>query len=248
LIPIYPENSCTVSCESDCAPDLEAFETESTNSSSSVLASLLRQLDSPEMVESVPSVQEADKESSESTALDYQDFYATAAVPHNSQEKNVEPETGLSDRVQFLFENPLLLQDLVIEEKARCFDQEIDLTFPTDKKCQMVLWTRLQRAYHSDRFCMRLTKRADEAVVLLMSWANVGRFSTISTDVKQVTNWNGVPPFVQELMNPVNSSDESAKYAFLLYDGYHGWELAGYTATSHLAPIAEEEQELNDVS
>lgn len=247
LIPIHPENNHNVIYESDSAPDLDPFDNESNNSSSSVLASLLKQLDSPAMAENVPSDQEAEKESYESTALDYEDFYAAAANPHSLQEKEIESETGLSERISFLFENPLLLQDLVIEEKARYFDQNIDLPFSTDMKCQMVLWTRLHRAYHSGRFCMRLTKRADEAVVLLMNLDNVSNFSTISTDVKHVTNWNGVPPFVQELMSPLNSADGFSKYAFLVYDGYHGWELVGYTTTNHSAPCTEE-QDSNNVS
>ena len=95
--------------------------------------------------------------------------------------------------------------NLIIEEKARCFDLRINLPIPTDQTCQAILWSRLRRAYQSEQFEMRLTRRNDETVVILNSLAFASQFSTFSTNVKNVRDWTGVPSFVQELIQPRDS-------------------------------------------
>ena len=143
---------------------------------------------------------------------------------------SMESEIELS-RIKFLLDDPLVLQNLIIEEKARCFDQSINLPIPTDQTCQAILWSRLHLAYLSVRFEMRLTRRNDETVVILNSLAFASQFSTFSTNVKNVRDWTGVPSFVQELIHPSDNSDSANKYVLLIYEELYGWELIGCIPT-----------------
>ena len=116
----------------------------------------------------------------------------------------------------------------MIEEKARCFDESINLPISIDQTCQVILWSRLHRAYLSDRFEMCITRRNDETVVILNSLAFTTQFSTFSTNVKDLRDWTGVPSFVQELIQPSESAD---KYALLIFDELYGWVLIGCLPT-----------------
>ena len=149
----------------------------------------------------------------------------------------MESEIELS-RIKFLLDDPLVLQNLIIEEKARCFDLSINLPIPTDQTCQAILWSRLHLAYLSDRFEMRLTRRNDETVVILNTLAFASQFSTFSTNVKNLRDWTGVPSFVKELVQPLVYSDCAYKYALLIYDEIYGWELIGCLPTFD-SPIPE---------
>lgn len=270
-MPIRPEN---VYSESESWPENDRMECESTGSSDGFLSSFLNRLESPVLDENVappvlevtdspdgclssflnrlesPVVGENDTtpvqetDNGNSNSLDYEDFYATAVSSVSCE--SAETDTGFS-RLQFLLDDPLILQDLIIEEKARCLDQDVDLPFPADQKCQAILWSRLHRAYQSERFQMSLTRRFDEPVVMLSSLANAAHFSTFSTNVKDVRNWTGVPSFVKELICPLNALDCAAKYALLIYDAFHGWELIGCLPT-FASPVSEKDEEVCDVS
>ena len=146
--------------------------------------------------------------------------------PCSLLDSDIEPS-----RIQFLLDDPLILQNLIIEEKARCFDLRINLPIPTDQTCQAILWSRLRRAYQSEQFEMRLTRRNDETVVILNSLAFASQFSTFSTNVKNVRDWTGVPSFVQELIHPSDNSDSANKYVLLIYEELYGWELIGCIPT-----------------
>jgi hypothetical protein len=121
------------------------------------------------------------------------------------------------------------LQDLVIAEKSRAFDQDIDLSPPVGQPCQLVAWNRFRNIYLTGRVHIRFKESSDpleESFVLVMRPEDQLRFCHLSKDVKTITDWTQAPPFLTDLVNPL-SSDKFAGYALLIYDASLSWELAG---------------------
>ena len=142
------------------------------------------------------------------------------------QETNIEPSNTPSS-FQVLLEDPLLLQDLVIKEKQREFDQDVNLENYTSEPCQLVEWNRLRRVFHSNRIHVRLKFTEMPAIVQVMRPSDQYSFSNSgTTDIREITDWTGVPSCVEKLIEPQNSPHESG-YTLLNYDAIHGWVLLG---------------------
>ena len=176
-------------------------------------------------------------EASEEPMLSFEDFYLLSG-PSNSSNQSVSPGETPS-RIQHLLDDPLILQELVIIEKSRSPNQDIDLNPPAVHPCHLITWSRFRDHYLSDRIHIRFKQSSDisveESMVLVMRPEDQLRFCHMSKDVKVLTDWTHAPPFLTDLVNPL-SSDKFAGYALLIYDTSHGWELAG-----RLTPFSEYE-------
>ena len=169
-----------------------------------------------------------EKPSEEQPMLSFEDFYLLSG-PSNSSNPSLSPGGETPSRIQSLLDDPLVLQDLVMAEKSRAFDQDIELSPPVGQPCQLVAWNRFRNIYLIGRVHIRFKQSPDpleESVVLVMRPEDQLRFCHLSKDVKAITDWIQAPPFLTDLVNPL-SSDKFAGYALLIYNTSLGWELAG---------------------
>ena len=154
------------------------------------------------------------------------DTMETSAVEGEQIEYQETPESSTPSNFELILNDPLLLQDLVLKEKEREYDQDINLEHPLEEPCQLVEWNRLRRILFSNRIDIRV-KFTEDPIVLVMRLIDL---SYDSTGIRDITNWEGVPSFVKDLIEPEDSSEGVGGYAILNYDTNNGWVLLGCLA------------------
>ena len=139
----------------------------------------------------------------------------------------VEEEYLVDDRLQFLFEDPILLQDAVCEEKGRASSYELDLKMyqTSQRSFQVVTFDRLRRIYKAGLLSIRLDNNTLQAIVT--SPVDASRFVSSSIEISQISsNRTDVPPIVTELLSTLDVTDHPPRYILLLYNVVHNcWEL-----------------------
>ncbi len=138
-------------------------------------------------------------------------------------------EECIADRLKFLYEDPLLLQELVFQEKCRASSNELDLNmYLTSRRyVQVVTFCRLRRIYHAGLLSIRLHKSKPSVLVTMPFDAY--RFASTSTEINQLSSdWTQVPSLVTELLSALDVSNDPTRYTILLYDVMQEcWELVG---------------------
>jgi len=127
---------------------------------------------------------------------------------------------------QFLFNNPLLLQNLLSWEKLIPLDQlEIDWVLHPDRPVvQTVSLIRLQRSYLAARFHVRITS---ESRVLAMPSNLVFPYNSLnSVDLNNLSDSDVIPQVVEEFFTV--SED---RYMLLLHHSESTWEMIGCLST-----------------
>ena len=148
-----------------------------------------------------------------------------------------------STGLQLLLEDPLLLQDLVAEEKRRSLDEQIDLEPPIDNQPLRVIgWYRLSLAFSLFEVHIKVIDSSDqEPVVLVIKLDAVDINSSKLVDLRNVKNMTRVPSYVAELLTgeEQHTTDYSTGFILLSHNVSHGWEMAGYldpSASSQSSP------------
>lgn len=148
-----------------------------------------------------------------------------------------------STGLQFLLDDPLLLQDLVADEKRRGLDDQIDLEPPIDNQPLRVIgWYRLSLAFSLFEVHIKVIDSSDqEPVVLVIKLDAVDINSSKLVDLRNVKNMTRVPFYVAELLTgeEQHTTDYSTGFILLSHNVSHGWEMAGYldpSASSQSSP------------
>jgi len=134
--------------------------------------------------------------------------------------------TGL----QLLLEDPLLLQDLVAEEKNRGLDDQIDLNEPVadHQPLRVVGWYRLRLSFALGEIHIRI-KQCSEGLVVLVMKLDEFNLTQSTTDIRDVKDLDGIPSYASELLHgQEHTVDYSTGYILLVYNASHGWEMAGF--------------------
>jgi len=138
-------------------------------------------------------------------------------------------ESSMPSNFQLLLNDPLLLQDLVLKEKERELDQDINLGNPLEEPCQLVEWNRLRRLFLSGRIDIRVNFSEESIVIVMRLVDQLDEFNFIG--IREIADWEGVPSFVKDLIEPQDSPEGFAGYVILSYDANHGWILLGCLAS-----------------
>ena len=142
---------------------------------------------------------------------------------------NMEESCSADDRLKFLYEDPLLLQELVIQEKFRAPGNEMDLDMyqTRQRSLQVVTFCRLRRIYQSGLLSIRLDN--SKPLVLVTRITDAHRFACSSTEISLLSSdWTNVPSIVTELLSTLDVTGDPARYTLLLYNVVHDfWELIG---------------------
>ena len=150
----------------------------------------------------------------------------------------------VDDRLQFLFDDPILLQDAVCEEKGRASSDELDLKiYQTSRRIfQVITFDRLRRIYNADLLSIRLD--SNTLHVFVTSPTDASRFASSSTEISQISSERtDVPPIVTELLSALDVTDDAIRYIYLLYDTVNDyWELIGVLDSSPVEDASQKSQ------
>lgn len=140
----------------------------------------------------------------------------------------LEEEYPVDERVLFLFENPLLLQEIVFRERCQVSSLEIDPDRKIESHFTVVSFQRLRRIYSSGSLHIYL--RPNDQLVLVE--AVKGQYPVIQESWREITemttDWIDVPPVAAELISSLDPVDDAASFVMLLRDTVEQcWELAG---------------------
>lgn len=146
---------------------------------------------------------------------------------------------SISDRLEFLFENPLLVQELIFKEKCLSVRQMIDL--PCTSDLQDGIWNqyktvsieRLFSSYRSGELHLRVVNTRDRPMVFAVPPECIKDFKNICKDAYEtlLQDWENAPPVVIELFNSPFTFDHGSRYGVLVYDvAVHAWEFVGCLA------------------
>ena len=142
---------------------------------------------------------------------------------------NVEENCLADDRLKFLYEDPLLLQELVIQEKIRASGNEMDLDMyqTRQRSFQVVTFCRLRRIYQAGFLSIRLDN--SKPLVLVTNITDSYRFACSSTEISLLSSdWTNVPSIVTELLSTLDVTGDPTRYTLRLYNVVHDfWELIG---------------------
>ncbi len=143
---------------------------------------------------------------------------------------------NINNRCQFLFDNPLLLQDLISQEKEIPLDNiEINWTVPhpinNDQQpvVQVISLARFHRSYLASRFHIRIV---NESSVLAMPNL-VFPFDCTTWDLNDLSDivklgFMTIPPVVEEFLSHHDSNDDYYNcYMILLHHSKSCWEMIG---------------------
>lgn len=143
---------------------------------------------------------------------------------------SVSPTDATSTGLQLLLEDPLLLQDLVAEEKNRGLDDQIDLDAPLadHQPLRVVGWYRLRLSFALGEIHIRIKNSSEGTVVLVMK-LDAFNLAQYTTDIRDVKNLEEIPSYASELLHgKEHTVDYSTGYILLVYNASHGWEMAGF--------------------
>lgn len=137
------------------------------------------------------------------------------------------------DRFLFLHEDPFLLQDCVVREKAVDADQlDIDWTLSPDRPTvQTISLTRFCRSYLAGKFHIRI---ANANTALVMPDPALLSFRTVN--LKDLTNSNEVPPALDEFYAYLDPNEWADRYVLLHHYLAQSWEMVGF-----LAPLSDDD-------
>lgn len=158
--------------------------------------------------------------------------HASVADNLTPQPKQQVPLNAMSKMRKLLSDERFQLQKLMTQEKARAFDEDIDLTVRQGQTVQLVAWIRFHRIYQSGQIHIRFLSRRAGPVILVMRPSEVVA-ADITCDIQDMRDKDHVPEIVRELLDPFIAPTETSRYAFLLCDGAK-WELVGCLA--HRSP------------
>ena len=153
----------------------------------------------------------------------------------------VEEEYLVDDRLQFLFDDPFLLQDAVFKEKGLASSYVLDLKmYQTSQRFfQVITVERLRRIYQSGLLSIRFANNALQ--ILVTSPNDTSRFDSSSVEISQIQSdrRTDVPSIVTDLLSALDVSEDSIRYIYLLYDVVNDyWELIGVLDSSPIDAAA----------
>lgn len=137
---------------------------------------------------------------------------------------------SIVDRLHYLFEDPLQLQDLVFKEKCQPLNRPVDfLTIaPKQNTVTVVSLKRLYYTYHSGGLYFRLMM---DSRLFVVPPEHVERFANCSVDISTLKDWRSASSLVTQLLNSPFAVDYASRYAMLVYDAdLHDWEYVGCVA------------------
>ena len=167
-----------------------------------------------------------------SPPLPDENSHPSAADNLTPQPRQQVPLNAMSKMRKLLSDERFQLQKLMTQEKARAFDEDIDLTVRQGQTVQLVAWIRFHRIYQSGQIHIRFLSRRAGPVILVMRPSEVVA-ADITCDIQDMRGKDHVPEIVKELLDPFIAPTETSRYAFLLCDGAK-WELVGCLA--HRSP------------
>ena len=142
--------------------------------------------------------------------------------------------------IQFLLDNPLQLQDMVLAEKLQHPEAIIDLSAPSSHPCKIVAFNRVCHFIHIRQLHVRFLPSTGESTILLLPSEEKNRFSHLTTDVnKDISDWSLIPPFVKELLEIPQNTEHVGDYILLVYGRLGAWELAG--CLDSLSPVRQQD-------
>lgn len=159
-----------------------------------------------------------------------------------------------SNRLHFLLDDPLLVQDRVFREKCRIAtgDQSVDLTlkrpFPS---WDVIGLERFHRLYHTGQLHVRLlpnhlpSANGRLPFILVMQPEDAIRSAShqaivLSDDIRKLGNGlSSAPVLVQELLDDVDALDYTNRFVFLFCEGFSSfWEVLGYLGPLEDSPVS----------
>jgi hypothetical protein len=164
------------------------------------------------------------------------------------EERTIDPYRSaeipsISDRLEFLFDNPLQIQELTFKENCKPLNEILDLTCSPNlqvnqdiahsERYQIVNFQRLIFSYHANRLYLRVVDAKSRPVVLVLPPENVAAFVNSSRDAYStlLADWDRAPPVVIELFNSSFTFSHRSRYGILVYDFvFRSWELIGFIA------------------
>ena len=149
-----------------------------------------------------------------------------------AQPRQAVPLNAMSKMRRLLSDERFQLQNLMMQEKARAFDEDIDLTVRQGQTVQLIAWIRFHRIYQAGQMHIRFLSRRAGPVILVMRPSEIVA-ADITCDIQDMQGKGNAPEIVKELLDPFVAPEETSRYAFLLCDGVK-WELVGCLA--HRSP------------
>lgn len=132
----------------------------------------------------------------------------------------------MDERLQFLFDNPFILQELVWREKCRTLEQQGSLTVPEDQTVQAVALRRFHFLYFNDLIHMRVHPNVHKVLIFKSGRTRV-RLWSATIDAKNVL-MNEAPAVLLDILTLLSTRDYTNKYAFLAKNQeFQCWELIG---------------------
>ena len=127
---------------------------------------------------------------------------------------------GHSTGLQLLLEDPLLLQDLVADEKNRELNNPIDLEPPTGPQTLRVFgWYRFRLVYAVGLIQIRVKESSAEEPTMLVTKLDAVHLISPTTKIKDVKNLAGIPTYDAELLTGKewHTADYSTGFILLAY-------------------------------
>lgn len=147
-------------------------------------------------------------------------------------DKDGRGESPKLRRYRYLLENPLLIQDLILEEKQRLkshgsnhLDIDLDVK-PGHVLYQTIDFVRFHRIVASGKVVVRLSETDVGPVVLVVHPSVASRFDAFTTHLKESSVLK--LPLVEKLLKPLHSTECFKDYALLAHREPFCWELAGF--------------------
>ena len=141
------------------------------------------------------------------------------------------PLVNTSSRMRQLLQR-FNLPQLVMEERGRTFEDEVDLNVRRGQTVQLVAWIRFHRIYQSGLIHIRF--RAGPVILVMHPDEIVGE--DVSCNIQSMTGDRkaNAPKIVQSLLEPFISPEDCSRYAVLFCDGFK-WQLVGWINHKGLA-------------
>jgi hypothetical protein len=126
---------------------------------------------------------------------------------------------GHSTGLQLLLEDPLLLQDLVADEKNRELNDPIDLEPPTGPQTLRVFGCHRFKLVHVVGMIQIRVKESSAVPTVLLTKLDAAHHISSSTNLKNVKNLAGIPSYDTELLTgkEQHTADYSTGFILLAY-------------------------------
>lgn len=156
----------------------------------------------------------------------------------NTESENVEvqperPTSPIMDdfrdpRIEFIINDPLILQDIIFREKCRASSDEIDPDHHLHP-FQVAAFFRLRRMYQRGLINVRLDGETNKRIVVASKLIDLDQILPSSIEINDfLTDWTSVPTVIVEMISTSTSVGLPTRFLMLNRDKVHEyWELIG---------------------